>query len=235
MRNRKFGTEADESTARALIVHHGAVHVVGHITGAMPGQTSAGGVDAVLRKFDLDGNVLWTRQFGTPGFDEATGVAADAKWIYVVGNTTGALTAQKNAGKRDVFVRKYDPEGNEVWTRQFGSPKYDDATAAALDATGIYVVGNTEGNLLGQKSAGQVDMFVVHFDPNGNLSWVRQIGSSGSDFATRIKVEIGGIYLAGHTDGALPGQTNQGSYNTFLLKLPPTAAAVKAGSENRPK
>ena len=35
----------------------------------LPGQTSAGGRDTYLRKYDANGNEFWTRQFGTAGMD----------------------------------------------------------------------------------------------------------------------------------------------------------------------
>jgi len=73
----------------------------------LPGQTSSGGVDLYVRKYDATGNVVWTRQFGTPGTDYATGVSVDASGVYVHGSTTGTLPGQTSAGDSDVFVRKY--------------------------------------------------------------------------------------------------------------------------------
>ena len=46
--------------------------------------------DAFLRSYDRDGNVLWTRQFGTTGNDTVRSVAiAKDGSIFVSGQTAG--------------------------------------------------------------------------------------------------------------------------------------------------
>ena len=214
----RFGT-AENDTASAAIVRDEAVFVVGHVTGALPGQASAGGVDAFLRTYDLNGNTVWTRQFGTSGRDVANGVGTDASGIYVVGSTSDAFPGQTAAGGRDIFVRKYNFDGSVLWTRQFGSPRHEDASAVEVEAGYVYVSGNTEGALPGQTSAGATDIFVIKYSPQGDVSWIKQLGSSGVDFGRRIKVRREGVTVAGETDGNLQGQTNQGGYDAFLLKL----------------
>jgi hypothetical protein len=97
----------------------------------------------------------WTHQFGTGGADEALGVTLDPPGnAYVVGWTFGTLPAQQSAGTVDAFIRKYDPTGGELWTRQFGSWERDFAYAVAVDGTGPRIVGSTRGALSGQPSAG---------------------------------------------------------------------------------
>src|SRR5262245_1827914 len=74
------------------------------------------------------GNIEWLHQFGTATSDEASDVAVDAsRNVYVVGNTDDALPGQAAVGGVDLFLRKYDSAGNEVWTRQFGTAGDDRA------------------------------------------------------------------------------------------------------------
>ena len=49
----------------------GNAHVVGYTDGEFPGQTSSGSTDAFVRKYDANGNEVWTRQFGTSAQDLA--------------------------------------------------------------------------------------------------------------------------------------------------------------------
>jgi len=51
----------------------------------------------------------WVREFGTPGNDFAGGVAVDPS-----GN---ALIVGGSNGFTDAFVRKYDSNGNVLWSR----------------------------------------------------------------------------------------------------------------------
>lgn len=112
---------------------------------------------------------VWTRQFGSGGDDYAQGVDVDgAGNVYVVGWTTGALPGQASAGGFDPFLRKYDPAGQELWTRQFGSFDDDDAYGVAVDREGnVFVAGSIFGALPGQASAGQLDAFVDKFGSAG--------------------------------------------------------------------
>jgi hypothetical protein len=61
-------------------------------------------------------------------------------------------------------VRKYDPEGNELWTRQFSTAIWADAFALAVDSSGLYVGGELLGALAEHTSAGQRDAFLRKYD-----------------------------------------------------------------------
>ncbi|MDA2914238.1 hypothetical protein MYX77_09840 [Acidobacteriia bacterium AH_259_A11_L15] len=163
--------------------------------------------------------IEWTRQFGSSSFDRAHGISVDASGIYVAGITGGTLPGQTSAGFSDAFVRKYDANGNEVWTRQFGSSSTDFALGISVDASGIYVAGLTDRALPGQTSAGFTDAFVRKYDANGNEVWTRQFGSSSNDVARGISVDASGVYVAGRVGGTLPGQTSAGFTDAFVVKL----------------
>ncbi len=207
---RQFGT-ADHDSASGILAHASGIYVVGRMGAALP--------DAFVRKYDVDGNELWTRQFGTAGVDIAEEASADDSGVYVTGYTDGTLPGQANAGGLDPFVRKYDFNGNEVWTRQFGTANYDDSFDGFADASGVYVAGRTEGTLPGQASAGGTDGYVRKYNPNGNEVWTLQFGTAALDVANRVSSDGSGIYVAGNTGGTLPGQTSGGDFDVFAAKL----------------
>ena len=63
---RQFGT-AGVDDAFGVAVDASGVYVAGVTSGTLPGQTSTGGGDAFVRKYDAAGTEVWTRQFGTAG------------------------------------------------------------------------------------------------------------------------------------------------------------------------
>ena len=69
----------------------------------------------------------------------------DQTGLYVAGDSEFALHGQCKAGSGDSFVRKYDLDGKEQWTRQFGTSGREFLTAVAVDATGIFVSGTIRG------------------------------------------------------------------------------------------
>ena len=117
---RQFGTDADDEV-NAVAVSAAGVFAGGETTGTFPGQGSAGGVDAFVARYDIAGNQLWVRQFGSSASDYVYGLAADSTGVYAVGTTNGTLPGKTRVGNSDIFIRKYSPAGTELWTQQLGS------------------------------------------------------------------------------------------------------------------
>ena len=217
---RQFGTTDDDEAVDAAIDIAGNLYVVGSTSSALPGQTSLGSRDAFVRKYNSDGEELWTRQFGTQAWDEAWDVAVDdAGNLYVVGWTLGALPGQSHLGRGDAYLRKYDGDGNELWTRQFGSEDNDKARGVRLDSAGdLYVAGDTEGAPPHLTLLGRWDAFVIKYDSDGNELWTRLFGTKTVDEALGVAVDgAGNVYAVSGTMGALPGaQTQFGGRDAFV-------------------
>jgi hypothetical protein len=106
------------------------------------------------------------KQFGTPGGDDARGVFVDSSGdVHVVGITGGTLPDQTSeGGEFDAFIRKYSSDGDEIWTRQFGTSGSDVANRVSADSSGgVYVVGSTTGTFPSQTSEGGQDAFLAKF------------------------------------------------------------------------
>lgn len=220
MWTREFGTSGQD-VVYAMVLRSGGVYVGGATMGALPGQTSAGSQDAFVRKYDLDGTELWTRQFGTSGWDTVSAIAAGPAGVYAAGSTSGAFDGQTSSGGVDAFVRKYSSDGDELWTRQFGDWGPEGASAIVSDGEGVYVAGTTSGILPGQTSGGGNDAFLRKYDAEGSELWTRQFSSSepgGHDFAQGLGIDASGLYIAGDTTGGLPGQVSQGWTDAFVRK-----------------
>jgi hypothetical protein len=116
--------------------------------------------------FLSDGDEIWTRQFGTSGVTEGNAVFADSSaGVYVVGLVDGTLPDQTSeGGEFDAFIRKYSSDGDEIWTRQFGTSGSDVANRVSADSSGgVYVVGSTTGTFPSQTSEGGQDAFLAKF------------------------------------------------------------------------
>ena len=94
---RQFGT-ATGTSADDVRVTNEAVYVVGTTNGALPGQTSVGGLDAFLRRYDFDGGVVSTRQFGSLGGDYGLSLSRANGALYIAGATDGQMLTSSPAG-----------------------------------------------------------------------------------------------------------------------------------------
>src|SRR5919198_1784405 len=218
---RQFGTKVEDYTLAVTLDRDGNPILAGETSGLMAGASAAGGLDGLVRKYDRDGNVIWTRQFGSPLDDFAVGASVSpAGDVLVVGTTSGALPGQKSEGDADAYMTAFSGNGDGLWTRQFGTPGVDDAEAIAFDATGHpFVAGRVGGPLRDGTASGRSDAFLAATGPTGDILWVRQFGGSADDYALALAIGKGGFYLAGGTTGALPGQTNIGERDAFVVNI----------------
>lgn len=199
---RQFGSDATDELRGVATDPEDNVLLVGSTYGAL-GDTDLAGADIWVRKYDVAGAVVWTRQFGSDATDLAGGVATDSGGnIIVVGHTDHGF----DAGFFEVYVRKLDPQGEEVWTREFGSDATDHGIGVATDSGGnVFVAGNTYGAIV-SGGGGDWDVWVRMYDPAGKIEWTRQFGTGAYDQVRAMATDpFGNVILTGETQGVLSG------------------------------
>lgn len=83
-------------------------------------QVSTGNMNAMVRKLNASGSVLWTKTYGTSRYDDAIGIAtATGSEIYTIGETQGSLAHPNYGGpqNRDGYLRRQTSTGGLVWMR----------------------------------------------------------------------------------------------------------------------
>ena len=215
---KQFGTSDDDSAYSITNDIDGNVYVAGDTYGDLQ-AANRGSSDAFVSMYSSSGELLWTKQFGTPKDDSAYSIITNVNGnVYVAGKTNGSLQGS-NKGKDDAFISKYSSSGELLWTRQFGTSGSDYINSVAINANGnIYVAGDTSGSLQGTNKGLNVDSFVRKYSSGGKVLWTRQFGTSEPDYAYRITADTkGNIYVAGRTNGSLQG-VSQGSDDAFIRK-----------------
>lgn len=197
----QFGTNDDDYGQRLAVDASENIYVTGFTNGALPDQANLGFTDAFLMKYDSAGNLDWLRQFGTIFPDRSGGIALDSSGVYVSGQTGGTFAGQTNLGQSDVFLRKYDFNGNVLWTRQFGAAGDDSNNGgAAADSSGVYV------------AAGSA---VYKYDAAGNFIWKNQSAAAQASAILAMTVGMRGLYIAGEKAG-----------DAFLTKMETTKGDI---------
>jgi uncharacterized delta-60 repeat protein len=180
------GDGADE--ARGIAIDpSGNLLVAGYVT------TASAGRDIWVRKYTATGATLWTRTAaGSDGQnDEGHGVATDAAGNVIV---TGFVWA--GADERDVWVRKYDPDGNEDWTATHDGPASasDEGNGVATDSAGnVVVTGYEETAAVGR------DVWVRKYDPDGAEMWTQTYNApqDATDIGRGVAVDASDAIIVG--------------------------------------
>lgn len=202
------------------------------VAGAFYGTTFFGSVQlfnndryrsaGFLAKYSPVGVVLWARAVPEGTFGTSTAVAVDAEGNSYV---SGAI----NPPEPSAFVAKYDPGGNEVWTRYGAGTNRAFAVAVDEDKNcivgGLFTSGARFGNIT-LTSRGGASAFLAKYDMNGTVLWAR---SEGGDYIWNTIYALsvdpsGNIYASGNYSG--PGAFGTWppppGANAFVAKYAPT-------------
>jgi hypothetical protein len=198
-----------------------------YVSGAIQEQRSGGDrTDVVVAKYDRDGTRLWIREFGSsPGFfgdDIPTSIAVDPlEGIYVAGYTSGSMEGFTNQGGRDIFIAKFDADGNQIWERQLGTGDHDFATSLAGDTDGgVYVAGNRDNQDIRFGPFG--DAVLARYGADGAVLWERTLNGGYYDDAWGVVADGNGVQLVGRTTrGASADLTEptQGISDAYLAQF----------------
>jgi len=194
-----------------------------------------------LYKFSPDAEQLWRRT--TTGCDTSVGlaVAAHGSNTYVTGYFEDTCnfggTPLVSAGGRDMFLAKYDENGDHVSSTAFGGPGHDAGLALAVgELSGdVAVTGSFEGtsNFGGGalKSAGLKDGFILKLSIHGAHLWSQRFGGPLDDAGLGIATDSHErVYLSGYHQAVIDMGTgpikSNGGGDVLAAKFEPTGEAL---------
>ncbi len=155
--------------------------------------------------------------------------------------TFGSINVPGTGGD-DIFLAKYDPNGNVLWARSAGGNGTEVPGKMAVDGNGnIYIIGYFYSSImiagldtLVNDSAGLSDIFIVKYDSSGAVIWAKREGGKSGDFGSGIAVDnVGNVYITGSFNGdAVFGNDTlhaHGAYpDLFTVKCNSSGAVVWA-------
>jgi hypothetical protein len=201
-----FGDASNQDVYDVAVDGSGSVVVTGNFLGTVDfgggSLTSAGGEDIFVAKFDAAGSHVWSQRFGAANLQNGESVAIDASGNVVVTGSFldsvdfggGPLTSDTGV---DIFVAKFDPAGNHVWSQRFGDRFDQVSLGVAVDASGNLIL---TGFFLGTVDFGGgplsepagYDVFLAKLDAAGSHVWSKSFGDAGSQFGLDVAVDASG-------------------------------------------
>jgi len=238
---RTGGSMGNDVDGGICIDQSGAIYWAGNfwiegIFGELALSSTKSSKSIYLLKYDPDGNVLWHTLIEGSTFKNNGPPTTDSdNNVYVVGSFSDSLfinnTAIVATAEEDLFVAKWDENGNFQWVEQFGITGSNRGMEVLINRDRQIIVG---GILKGQISLGadtissntpDFDVFLAALDEDGNGLWVRKAGGVLEDnFSSMIIDEAQNIYLTGQytgrlsLDDSLKIETEGFNENAYLLK-----------------
>lgn len=243
-------TEGGATNDEALDIasdNSGNYYVTGYFTysaqfGGTPLQSS-GFSDIFIAKYNSSGNLIWVKKAGGNGPDRGNSISVDLNGnIYLTGYynesaTFETTTITSNNNSQDVFIAKYDTNGNLIWVHSVGGEFGDTGYGIVSDNLGNVIVtgqykgqgifGSTILNSMIDPNFNQpsYDLFVLKYDPSGNLLWVQDAKAKYDDRGMSVAIDdANNIFVVGQYSDTITVDLTYNNYTMnagFLFKLDP--------------
>jgi gliding motility-associated-like protein len=233
---KKFGGNFSDRGYDLALDNSGNIFITGQFYGTVDfsGQSvssNSNSKDIFLIKMTNSGSVLWAISEGGSGAENAYGITCDGSGnviltgqyegsgVLISQNFSSTLDPITGLASYDLFVSKYDGNGNGLWVKT-GIAKYEDrGLAVTTDSqNNIYMSGQFSDTLTfaGQtynNGAYNVGL-VVKLDPNGALVWFNTL-RGGFCLPYDLEMHNNALFITGDLKGNLIYSNNGNSQQTI--------------------
>ncbi len=188
----------------------------------------------------------WAKSMSGPGDDKCLSMCIDDSGnVYTTGYFEGICDFDPGVGvfnltslgADDIFVCKFNSNGNFVWALSMGSTLDDHGNSIEIDSNGhLYLTGfftalcdfDPSPNISNLNTNGLSDIFVCKLSTTGAFIWARSFGGNFNDGSSSISVDhFGNSYSTGYFQNTCdfdPGMNIQnvisnGQKDIFISKL----------------
>ena len=171
-------------------------------------MVSAGGSDIFLAKFDHSGNALWTLRMGGEDDEYIREILLDNEGNILVsgffyGTSVIGTDVYTSYGSQDLFIAKFNPEGDFIWSFRAGGPMADYISGIAIVENQDIVMSGSYYNSIfiendSLNAIAASDVFLAKINADGELQWTANAGGSSSDQLNSMTSDSeGNVFVAG--------------------------------------
>lgn len=156
-----------------------------------------------LVKTNASGDTLWTRTYEWSGYECGLSVQQTTDGGYII-------TGYSEQDSFDVYVVKTDAHGDVVWDNVYGGSSFDEGVSVQQTTDGGYIIAGETRSF----GAGDIDIYLVKTDSQGDEIWTRTYGGANGDWSGSVQqTSDGGYIVVGST-----GSSGAGGGDVYLVK-----------------
>ena len=178
------------------------------------GVGNNGKSDAIIVKFDANGNVEWGRNFGGSNDDTFNSVVEGPDGYVAVGLTTSndLDIEDYKGGQNDALIVKYNYQGDVIYKRSYGSSSSDQNGGSeqflniivddnSYILTGTVAGYGTDGDLAGEDLIRSNEGIILKMDLSFNTLWRSFfVATNGETFRKIIKTDDNHFIIIGYSN-----------------------------------
>ena len=157
--------------------------------------------------YDFKGELVWNKSFGGSQEDKANSIVLTPDGGMLVLGFTNSNDGDvvKSHNQIDLWLTKYDTNGNLLWSKTIGGSMDDFGTSIIASNDGNYIIAGYSGSSDGDvpSNLGMHDFYISKITGNGEILWSKNYGFLSHDHAHKvIQTTDGGYFIAGYADYA---------------------------------
>jgi hypothetical protein len=169
--------------------------------------STTGYYDAIIVKYDKEGNQAWVKNFGGSRDDYfASVVETNNGDLVAVGYTYSTniegLTNLSTTSYYDAIIVKYDSKGEYIWANNFGGSGNESFYSIIETKNGELLISgySNSTDIKEFSNLGNADAIIIKYDNQGNKVWAKNFGGSAGDyFRSIIEANNGEIIAVGES------------------------------------
>ena len=222
---KNWGGEDTDEFYDVLLTQDGGFIVAGYSASTdIEGLQINGYDDAVIVKYDKEGNMLWQKSWGGEDADYFNHMfqTQDGGFIVTADSDSTDIEGIENKGYEDAIIIKYDKDGNMLWQKSWGGNDTDYFNNIVQTKDGGFIgLGYSDStNVDGFQNKGNSDAIIVKYDKDGNMLWQKSLGGNyDEEFYGIVQTQDGGFVGIGYSESTnIEGLINKGSSDAIIVK-----------------
>jgi hypothetical protein len=218
-----YGGSGTEATAGVVSTNDGGFVILGASNsndGNVSGNNGSG--DTWIFKVDSIGQIIWQYCYGGANSDGMRDIQLTNDGGFILVGSTNSNTGifASNHGNNDYWVIKLTSTGTLEWSKCFGGSidEHGYSIKQTID-NGYILIGSTQsndGNVSGNHSYQQADLWVVKINEFGDILWQKCYGGTAQDWGYNVVLNSNNGYFISGTvqsnNGDIIGSNGSADY-----------------------